>query len=327
MKTSNNSALPAPPLSPLILGGNVFGWTASERESFDILDAFRDTGHTTIDTADVYSAWVPGHKGGESESIIGNWIHQRRNRDKVVIATKVGARSEDWSSGTLNAKYVVEAVERALRRLRTDYIDICQSHVDDVSCPLEETLEAYDELIRSGKIRTIGASHHSVGRLSEALQISKKNGLAEYSTYQVRYNLYDRNEYETSYQEYCQESGLRVFCYSALAKGFLTGHHSGDMGESASPWAETLRAYRTPKGKRILKALREVALNRTATMAEVAIAWLLSRPGVAAAIVAASDRSQLSEFIRAPTISLTTDELTLLECASTSIEDLPEAGV
>lgn len=303
-------------VSPLILGGNVFGWTASEKTSFDILDTFKDAGYNTLDTADVYSAWIPGHQGGESESIIGNWVHQRRNRDQVVIATKIGARPDDWSTGTLNAEYIIQAVERALQRLKTDYIDICQSHVDDVGCPLYETLEAYDRLIQAGKIRMIGASHYSVDRLNEVSQISKRSGLAGYTTYQVRYNLYDRDEFERTYQEYCLQSDIHVLCYSALAKGFLTGHYSGEAGVKGGPWTKALEFYRTERGIRILKALQKVAVARNATLAEIAIAWLLSRPGVSAAIVAASNTAQLSEFIRAPSIRMNPEELTLLECAS-----------
>src|SRR3954452_24229598 len=236
-------------VSPLCLGGNVFGWTADEATSFKILDGFVDAGLNFIDTADVYSAWVPDHTGGESESIIGRWMKARGNRHKVVIATKVG-----WDRG-LSAARIRTAVEASLKRLQTDYIDLYQSHKDDPNTPLEETLGAHAELIKAGKVRAIGASNYSAARLREALDVSARTGLPRYESLQPEYNLHDRAGYEAELEPLCRENSLGVICYYALASGFLTGKYrsEADFGQSAR--GQRMGKYLNERGRRILAAL------------------------------------------------------------------------
>jgi aryl-alcohol dehydrogenase-like predicted oxidoreductase len=303
-------------IAPLMLGGNVFGWTADKSASFAILDAFVDAGFNAIDTSDMYSAWVPGHAGGESETIIGDWLHTKGGRDRVVLATKVGAKLTEPGKpdivGDLSAAYIVGQVEGSLRRLRTDYIDLYQSHFDDAATPIHETLEAFDRLIRAGKVRAIGASHYSPARLQEALSTSETRQLPRYNSVQPRYNLCDRTEFEGALQQACIEGEVTALCYSALAKGFLTGKYRSEAARNGSIWAERLAAYGNARGQRILSGLEAVASDNNASMARVALSWVIAQPGVAAAIVAVNDTAELGELIGAETLALSPENIAVL---------------
>ncbi|MDR3508473.1 MAG: aldo/keto reductase, partial [Caulobacteraceae bacterium] len=279
-------------IAPLMLGGNVFGWTADAPTSFAILDAFVDGGFTAIDTADVYSRWVPGHVGGESETVLGQWLAARGGRDKVVIATKLGMDMGGEDKG-LSAAYMVRAVEASLRRLQTDYIDLYQSHRDDEATPLDETLEAYDRLIKAGKVRAIGASNYNAQRLGEALKISADKGLPRYDSLQPLYNLYDRAEFEGALQDLCVAQNVGVISYYGLASGFLTGKYRSEADFGKSPRGGTAKRYLNDRGLAILAALDLVAANQGATLAQVALAWLIAQPGVTAPIVSATSLEQL----------------------------------
>src|SRR3954447_9677473 len=285
-------------VSPLCLGGNVFGWTADEATSLKILDRFVDAGLNFIDTADVYSAWVPDHTGGESESIIGRWMKARGTRDRVVVATKVG-----WERG-LSAAHIRTAVEDSLRRLHTDYIDVNQSHKDDPDTPLEATLGAHADLIRAGKVRAIGASNYTAARLREALDVSARTGLPRYESLQPEYNLYDRAGYEAELEPRCRENGLGVICYYALASGFLTGKYRSEADFGKSARGQRMSKYLNERGYRILKALDEVAAQYQATPAQVALAWLMARPSVTAPIASATSLDQLADLVAATHLRL-----------------------
>jgi aryl-alcohol dehydrogenase-like predicted oxidoreductase len=302
-------------VAPLAFGGNVFGWTVDENTSFQLLDAFTAEGFNLIDTADVYSAWKPGNKGGESETIIGRWMKQRGNRNKVVIATKVGG---DMGEGkTLKKNYILKAAENSLRRLQTDYIDLYQTHWDDVTTPVEETLEAYAQLVKQGKVRAIGASNMSAERLLQSLQFSEQHGLPRYQTLQPEYNLYSRQKFEQEYEAICKEKGLRVLNYYALASGFLTGKYRSeeDVNKSARGGG-VVKKYLNARGLRILQALDEVAQRYHTTPASISIAWLLSRPVITAPIASATSVQQLQDVIKATQLSLDTAAVELLDKAS-----------
>ena len=301
-------------VGPLAFGGNVFGWTADEPTSFKLLDAFVAAGMNLIDTADAYSRWIPGHKGGESETIIGNWLQQRGGREKVVIATKVGVEMGPEDKG-LSRAYVLRAVERSLARLKTDYIDLYQSHRDDADTPLEETLETYAQLIRAGKVRAIGASNYKAGRLAEALRISAAKGLPRYETLQPWYNLYDRADFEGELGALCRRENLGVISYFSLASGFLTGKY-----RSAKDLEGKARGYRVKdmmneRGFRILAALDIVSKDLGATLAQVSLAWLVAH-GVTAPIASATNLDQLRELIGATKLKLSPDAVRLLDDAS-----------
>jgi aryl-alcohol dehydrogenase-like predicted oxidoreductase len=295
---------------PLCLGGNVFGWTADEATSFEILDGLIEAGLNFVDTADVYSAWVPGHVGGESETIIGRWMKARGNRKKLVIATKVG-----WG-GDLSAAHIRSAAEQSLARLQTDYIDLYQTHKDDPASSLEETLGAYAELIKAGKVRAIGASNYGAGRLREALALSAKTGLPRYESLQPEYNLYDRAGYDTELEPVCRDNGLGVICYYSLASGFLTGKYrsEADFGQSAR--GSRMAKYMNERGQRILAALDAVAARYSATPAQVALAWLIARPSVTAPIASATSPAQLRELVGATRLSLDAEAIETLTAAS-----------
>lgn len=302
-------------VAPLAFGGNVFGWSANESTSFALLDEFTATGFNLIDTADVYSRWVPGNSGGESETIIGKWMRDRGNRDKVIIATKGGA---DMGSGkNVTKAYLVKAAEASLKRLQTDYIDLYQTHYDEESTPVQETLEAYDTLIKAGKVRAIGASNMSAARLQESLAFSEKHGLPRYNTFQPEYNLYDREAYETQYAAICEQQELGVINYYSLASGFLTGKYRqpADIGKSSARGQKAL-SYLNERGLRILAALDQVAAQYQATPAGVALAWLLTRPAVAAPIASATSKEQLHELMKGVQLQLDTAAVTLLNKAS-----------
>lgn len=301
-------------VAPLAFGGNVFGWTADEAMSFRLLDAFVDEGLDLIDTADVYSFWVPGNKGGESEEIIGRWLARTGKRDRVVLATKIGMDLGDGRKG-LSKGRIAEAVEGSLRRLRTDRIDLYQSHVDDASVPHEETLEAYAALIKAGKVRAVGASNYTAARLREALDLAERRGLPRYESLQPWYNLHDRAEFEAELGPLCRERGLGVIPYFSLASGFLTGKYRSAKDVEGRPRAERLARYLTERGWRVLAALDEAAAEARATPAQAALAWLMSRPGVTAPIASATTVEQLREIAAAARLTLSPAALERLDRA------------
>jgi len=303
-------------VSPLCFGGNVFGWTVDEAASFSLLDAWLDAGMNFVDTADMYSRWVPGHQGGESETVIGKWLRQSGRRSQVVLATKVGKEMGDGKVG-LRPEYIREAVDASLRRLQTDYIDLYQSHDDDPGVPLEDVLGTFDDLIRQGKVRAIGASNYSAPRLAEALQISQKHGLARYESLQPLYNLYDRAVFEQALQPLCVEQQVGVINFYSLAAGFLTGKYrtEADAGKSARG-ARVTDTYLNERGLRILDALDTVARNMGAQSSEVAVAWIMRQPGIAAPIASATSLAQLQSLIRAARLPLDDAAMATLDQAS-----------
>jgi aryl-alcohol dehydrogenase-like predicted oxidoreductase len=295
---------------PITFGGNVFGWTIDQKTSFEILDAFTGAGFNFIDTADVYSRWAPENKGGESETIIGKWLKQNGNRDQVIIATKVGS---DMGSGkSLKKKYTLQAVEDSLKRLKTDYIDLYQTHFDDEDTPVEETLEAYQQLINEGKVRYIGASNMSPERLRESLDASLEKGLPRYETFQPHYNLLEREKFENGLEPLCLGNGLGVIPYFSLASGFLTGKYrtKADLGKSVR--GGDMDKHFNERGLKILAALDEVAKQLNTTPATAALAWLIHRPSITAPIVSATSLKQLDAIIKAPDLEMTAHEIELL---------------
>jgi aryl-alcohol dehydrogenase-like predicted oxidoreductase len=302
-------------VSPLAFGGNVFGWTADEATSFRLLDAFVAAGFNFIDTADVYSRWVPGHQGGESETIIGRWLSRRAARDRVVIATKVGLEMGSGRKGLAKA-YILEAVEKSLARLQTDYIDLYQSHQDDSATPLEETLSAFDQLIKQGKVRAIGASNYTAERLALALEVSRDHHLARYECLQPLYNLSDRAVFESALEPLCRKAGIGVIPYYSLAAGFLTGKYRSEKDLAGRARAETVKKHFSDRGLRILNALDQVAAHHGGKPAQVALAWLLARPGITTPIVSATNLDQLAEILESPDLKLDTWALDILNQAS-----------
>lgn len=302
-------------VSPLCFGGNVFGWTVDEATSFSLLDRFVDAGLNFIDTADVYSAWANGNVGGESETIIGNWLKSRGLRDRVVIATKVGSEMGPDEKG-LSPAYIRKAVDASLKRLQTDYIDLYQSHWDDPETPFEDTLGTYKELIDAGKVRAIGASNLTPERLTEALDVAKQHNLPRYETLQPLYNLYDRSGFEDGLEAICRDNEIGVIPYYALAAGFLTGKYrsADDLGQSAR--GKSVEKYLTDRGSRIIAALDQVARSVDATQAQVAIAWLVAHPSITAPIASATRLTQLGELISAAELKLGKNDLALLNKAS-----------
>lgn len=301
---------------PLCIGGNVFGWTADEPTSFRLLDALFDAGLCFIDTADVYSRWAEGHQGGESETIIGKWMKARGNRDRLIIATKVGS---DMGRGKvcLQADYIRSAVDASLARLQTDYIDLYQSHWDDPDTPFEEVLGAYDELVRAGKVRIIGASNLTAPRLFEALAVSTREKLPRYETLQPEYNLCERAGYEADLEAVCAANGLGVIPYFSLAAGFLTGkYRSAADADKSVRGGELVAKYLNPRGERILAALDEVAAAHGATPTQVALAWVMARPSITAPIASASRVEQLADLIASVDLALTGADMARLDTAS-----------
>ena len=303
-------------VAPLAFGGNVFGWTVDEPTAFKLLDRFVSSGFNLIDTADVYSKWAPGNKGGESETILGNWLRRSGNRKKVAIATKVGSEMAPGSKG-LSRAYIVRAVEDSLKRLQTDYIDLYQSHIDDAETPLEETLEAYAQLVKQGKVRAIGASNYSAERLAQALEVSQQHGYPSYQSLQPEYNLYDRASYETKLEPICQKHALGVIPYFSLASGFLTGKYRSEGDVSKSARAKFVKKYLNERGFRILQALDQVAGRLHSTPAQVSLAWLLARPSITAPIASATSLDQLRDLIEATELELDRSAIELLNQAST----------
>ncbi len=302
-------------ISPLVFGGNVFGWTVDEPTSFKLLDAFVAAGFNSIDTADVYSKWASGHAGGESETILGKWLKRSGNRDKVIIATKVGMEMGPGEKG-LSKSYILRAAEDSLRRLQTDYIDLYQSHLDDADTPLEETLGAYAELIRQGKIKAIGASNYKADRLAAALEISKKAGLPRYQTLQPNYSLCERVDYEGQLEPLCEKEGLAVINYYPLASGFLSGKYRSESDLAKSARGRSVKKYLNERGFKILQALDVIAKKYNATPARVSLAWLLARPSITAPIVSATSFEQLNDLIACVELKLDRPSVELLNQAS-----------
>ena len=302
-------------VAPLALGGSVFGWNVDEKMSFALLDAFVEAGFNLVDTADLYSSWVPGNRGGESETIIGRWLQRSGKREQVVLATKVAKWAERPG---LSADNIAAAIDDSLRRLHTDVVDLYQAHEDDESVPLEETLGAFARLIEAGKVRAIGASNYSATRLREALQISADYHLPRYESLQPEYNLYDRAGYEAELEPLAREQELGVIGYYALASGFLSGKYrsAADAGKSRVRGGEVAAQYLNPRGLRILTALDDVAASHTATPAQVALAWLIARPGITAPIVSATSVAQLQEILAAARLQLGSNDIAQLDAAS-----------
>jgi len=309
-------------VAPLALGGNVFGWTVGEADGFEILDAFVAEGFNFVDTADIYPKWVPGNEGGESEALIGNWLKRSGKRHEVVIATKVGMEMGPNRKG-LSKEYIKRAAEDSLRRLQTDYIDLYQSHEDDPETPLEETLEAFNELIDQGKVRAIGASNYTADRLAEALNVSRSLGLARYETLQPLYNLYDRAVYEDELEPLCTRESIGVIPYYSLAAGFLTGKYRSEDDLSQSARGETVKKYLNERGLRILNALDKVAAKHKSTPARVALAWLIARPSITAPIAGATSLAQLNDLVEATRLQLDQESIEWLDEAS--IEEKSQA--
>jgi aryl-alcohol dehydrogenase-like predicted oxidoreductase len=299
-------------VSPICLGGNVFGWTVDETMSFRLLDAWLDAGFNFIDTADVYSSWVPGHHGGESETIIGKWLRQSGKRNRIVLATKVGKPMGDSDKG-LSPAYIRRAVDASLRRLKTDVIDLYQAHEDDVETPLEETTAAFAELIKAGKVRAIGASNFSAPRLKLALETSKRLGGPRYESLQPLYNLVERAAYESELEPVCREHGLGVINFYALASGFLTGKYRSTADLKKSVRGAGAGKYLNERGLAVLGALDRVAQTTGATPAQVALAWQMARPGITAPIASATSQAQLDELVGAARLQLDTPSIELIE--------------
>lgn len=302
-------------IAPLAFGGNVFGWTVNEARSFELLDAFIAAGFNFIDTANSYSRWAPGHKGGESETIIGNWLKKRGNRDKVIIATKVGSDMGEGNKG-LSKKYILQAVEESLFRLQTDYIDLYQSHFPDTATAISETLEAFAELMKQGKVKAIGGSNLTAAQLTEEIQVAKDNSLPCYQTLQPLYNLYERAAFEKELQPICMQNNIAVINYFALASGFLTGKYRSENDFSKSIRGGSMHKYLNQRGFRILDVLDKVSQQYNATPAQVSIAWLLTRPTIAAPIASATNTEQLQDLEKAVSLKLDEEAIKILDEAS-----------
>ena len=302
-------------IAPVMLGTNVFGWSADVATSHAVLDAFVDAGFNAIDTADSYSRWVPGHNGGESETIIGDWLKKSGKRAKVIVATKVGA---DMGGGKcLRKDYILRSAEASLKRLQTDCIDLYQTHFDDDVTPVEETLAAYAQLIAQGKVRAIGASNVSPKRLKASLAAGADRKLPRYESLQPLYNLHDRSTFEQTYEPLCLNEGIGVICYYALASGFLSGKYRTAADAAANPArGGKVKSYFDARGVAILKALDTVAARNTATPAQVSLAWLIARRSVTAPIVSATSLDQLRDILKSAELTLSADDIAALDKAS-----------
>jgi aryl-alcohol dehydrogenase-like predicted oxidoreductase len=300
---------------PITFGGNVFGWTADEAMSFKLLDAFVAAGFNFIDSADVYSRWHPGNKGGESETIIGNWLKARGNRDKVIIATKLGIEMAPGKKG-LSRRYMVQAVEDSLRRLRTDYIDLYQSHRDDPETPIEETLSAYADLIKQGKIREVGASNFSASRLAESLKISTEKSLPRYQSLQPQYSLVERTEFEGPLEDLCLKEKVGVIGYYSIASGFLTGKYRSKADAEGRARGARVEKYLDDYGFGVIAALDDVAKRYNARPVQVAMAWLIARPSVTAPIASATNLDQLAELLKSAELKLDAAAIAQIDAAS-----------
>ena len=305
-------------IRPFVLGSNVFGWTIDEKKSFEVLDAFAAAGFGMIDTADIYSRWATGNKGGESETIIGNWLKKSGKRAQITIATKVGG---DIGQGKvlLSRDYILKAAEDSLRRLQTDVIDLYQAHFDDTETSFEETLAAFDTLVKQGKVRAVGASNLTKERLQEAISVSEKNGLVRYETLQPKYNLMEREEIENGLQSFVQEKNIGVIPYYGLASGFLTGKYRSAEDISKSVRGGGIQKYLNEKGHNVLTALDEAAHQYMSTPAQIALAWLMAQPGITAPIASATSADQLNELLKATDIILTKETIDRLNTASEKV--------
>lgn len=304
-------------IAPIVFGGNVFGWTIDEKTSFSILDAFVDYGFNAIDTADVYSLWSPGNTGGESETIIGNWLKENPNkRDQVLIFTKVGADLGKPGEKGLSERWILEAVERSLKRLGIERIDLYFSHWPDAETPYEETLGAYEKLLKAGKIRAIGASNLDAQQLSAALDVAKTPSLPRYDVLQPEYNLYDRASYDGPLRDLCLQNDIGVVTYYSLASGFLSGKYRSEADLTQSTRGKGIAKYLDARGVSILSALDHVAQRHDATQAEIALAWLIAREGVTAPIASATRREHVASFAKAATLVLNPEDITELDTAS-----------
>jgi len=300
---------------PVAFGGNVFGWTLDEKQSFEILNGFTGAGFNFIDTADVYSRWKPGNSGGESETIIGKWMREKKNRHEIIVTTKVGSDMGDGKKG-LKKDYILKAVEDSLKRLQTDYLDLYQTHFDDETTLVQETLEAYDQLVKDGKIRWIGTSNMSPERIKESLETSEKQNLPAYKTLQPHYNLYFRENYETNLEPIVKDFGLGVFTYYSLESGFLTGKYRSKEDLDKSPRGGGMGKYFNGRGMKILAALDKVSKEKNATPAAVSLAWLIQHPTVTAPIVSATSLKQLESIIQAPDLNLDNNAIEFLNAES-----------
>ena len=302
-------------MPPLMFGGNVFGWTIDEATSFRLLDALIAAGFNAIDTADVYSVWVRGHQGGESETVIGNWLKRRGRRNDVIIATKLGSQMGSGDRG-LSRAWIMKEVDASLRRLQTDTIDLYQAHRDDPDTPQEETAQAFADLVKQGKVRAIGASNFSAARLKSALDVSRKLGLPRYESLQPHYNLVERKAYEAELGPLCRKEQIGVIPYYSLASGFLTGKYRGKQDAHKSPRGAGATKYLDDRGVRVLAALDAVAAEHTATVAQIALAWLLAKPEITAPIASATSLTQLDELLGAVRIELSPADVARLDVAS-----------
>ena len=300
---------------PLAFGGNVLGWTVDEPTAFTLLDALLDQGLNFIDTADMYSVWVPGHQGGESETILGKWFKARGNRERVVLATKVGMQLTPEKKGLAPA-YIRRAVEDSLTRLQTDYIDLYQSHEDDPSVPQEEVLGAYQDLIKAGKVRAIGASNFTAARLASAIEISEKTGLPRYETLQPEYHLMARKDFEAELEPLVLDKGVGVINWKGLASGFLSGKYRSEADAGGRTRGKQVLKYLNPKGLQVLAALDEVAARVNANPAQVALAWLIARPSITAPIASATSLEQVEDLIAATKLTLDAEAIAQLDQAS-----------
>jgi aryl-alcohol dehydrogenase-like predicted oxidoreductase len=302
-------------IAPLVLGGNVFGWTADKTKSFAVLDRFVAGGLNAIDTADVYSAWAPGNKGGESETIIGEWMKARGNRSRIIVITKVGSPMGKGKEG-LSPAYIEQAVEASLKRLQTDVIDLYLSHWPDMATPVSDTLGAYQRLIEKGKIRWCGASNLTVALLEQAIAAAKERGGPRYDVLQPEYNLADRAGFENGLAALCEREEIGVITYFSLAKGFLSGKYRSEADLAGSARAEGVKSYLNPRGFRIVDALTTVGAQIKAKPAEVALAWIMARPGVTAPIASATSVEQADSLVRATQLALSDADMMLLDAAS-----------
>jgi aryl-alcohol dehydrogenase-like predicted oxidoreductase len=302
-------------VSPLTFGGNVFGWTLDEKKSFEILDAFVDGGFNFIDTADTYSTWAPGNHGGESETIIGKWVKKSGKRTDVIIATKLGGDMGDGKKG-LSAKYIKQEVEASLKRLQTDHIDLYQSHYDDPETPVSETMTAFNELIKEGKVRYIGASNFSAERIKESNDFARENNLQPYVSLQPLYNLYDRQKFENEYLKLVTDEGLGVIPYYALASGFLSGKYRSEADLGKSPRGQGIKKYLDERGLRILTAMDKIAADQQASLSEIAIAWLLHKSYITSPIASATNEKQLKELLKGTALKLSAEQMQQLDEAS-----------
>lgn len=302
--------------APIIFGGNVFGWTANKKESYKLMDEMLDLGINMIDSADVYSRWASGNKGGESERIIGEYLKDRKNREDLIIATKVGSSMQQGGDKDISEAHIIEAIEDSLKRLKTDYVDLYFTHWDDNKTPVEETLGAYEKLIKQGKVRYIGASNLSPERLQESLDAARTNNLPKYEVFQPEYSLAVRNKYEGKTQQICMDNNLGVTGYFSLASGFLTGKYQSEEDIKGTDREQFLKSYFDERGKKILKALKDISAHHNISQAAIALRWIMQRPGITAPIASASKPEHLQSFKEAMNMELSTEEMEKLNQAS-----------